>query len=115
MAEFTTLIEDMELRLHLGIHPHEAAPQRVFVSVWMTVVLIDPLSDEIEAAVDYDRVVEAIRSLARGEGFALQESLCEAVAGIAFADARVTRVRVRTTKPDIFADARVGCQIERSR
>ncbi|VVT13443.1 Dihydroneopterin aldolase family protein [Sphingomonas sp. EC-HK361] len=115
MAEFTTLIEDMELRLHLGIHPHEAAPQRVLVSVWMTAALVDPIADEIEAAVDYDRVVDAIRALARGEGFALQESLCEAIAAIAFADVRVTRVRVRTTKPDIFADARVGCEIERSR
>lgn len=115
MAEFTTRIEDLELRLRLGIHPHEAAPQRVFVSVWMTATLARELTDEIAAAVDYDRVSDAIRALADGPGFALQKSLCEAIAAIALGDARVHHVRVRTTKPDIFPDARVGCEIVRSR
>lgn len=115
MAEFTTRIEDLALTLRLGIHPHEATPQRVLVSVWMTADLPAPLGDHIEQTVDYDRVCDAIRALSHGPGFALQETLCEAVAAIAFADARVARVRVRTTKPDIFADARVGCEIERSR
>ena len=115
MAEFTSRIEDLELQLRLGIHPHEAAPQRVLVSLWMTAELPMPIEDRIEAAVDYDRVCDAIRALASGPGFALQESLCEAVAAIGLADRRVTRVRVRTTKPDIFADAWVGCEIERGR
>lgn len=115
MAEFTTRIENLELMLRLGIHPHEVAPQRVLVSIRMIADLPLPLEDRIEAAVDYDRVCDAVRALANGPGFALQESLCETVAEIAFADARVRGVRVRTTKPDIFPDARVGCEIVRER
>lgn len=115
MAEFITRIEDLTVMLRLGIHPHEAAPQRVLVSVWMTADLPSPMPDSIADAVDYDRVCDAIRALAVGPGFALQEALCEAVAAIALADSRVLRVRVRTTKPDIFADAQVGCEITRVR
>lgn len=115
MAEFTTRIEDLEVRLRLGIHPHEATPQRVLVSVWMMADLAQPIQDSIDSVVDYDRVCDAIRALAEGPGFALQETVCEAIASIALADPRVRLVRVRTTKPDIFADARVGCEIERRR
>ena len=115
MAEFTTRIEELEVRLRLGIHPHEVTPQRVLVSVWMTTDLSLPIEDRIDEVADYDRVCDAIRALEDGPGFALQETLCEAIASVALADARVTHVRVRTTKPDIFADARVGCEIVRRR
>ncbi|MEZ0242628.1 MAG: dihydroneopterin aldolase, partial [Sphingomonas sp.] len=47
--------------------------------------------------------------------FELQETLCEAVAALAFADPAVARVTVRSMKPDIYPDARIGCEIVRSR
>ena len=39
----------------------------------------------------------------------------EEIAALCLADPRVDRVIVRSCKPDIFPDARVGCEIERSR
>ena len=56
-----------------------------------------------------------ILALAAGPGFALQETLVEAVAALCLADPRVRRVRVRSVKPDVYPDAAVGCEIERSR
>lgn len=115
-ATYTILLDDMMVAMHLGIHPHEVAPQSVSLSVAMTVTYpAPPSADRIEDVLDYDFLREGILALARGPGFALQESLCEAVAALCLADPRVTVVRVRSTKTDIYPDARIGCEIERAR
>ena len=116
MAEFTTILDGLEVQMRLGIHPHEATPQRVRLSVWMTVAYpAAPAADRIEEVLDYDFVREGVRRLAEGPGFALQETLCEAVAALCLADARVAEVRVASCKPDIYPDAAVGCEIVRGR
>jgi 7,8-dihydroneopterin aldolase/epimerase/oxygenase len=116
MPEFTTILEDLEVRMHLGIHPHEVAPQRVRVSVWMTVVYPEPLgADAIGEVLDYDFVRAGLQQMAAGPGFALQETLCEAVAALCLTDARVREVRVRSMKLDVYPDAAVGCEIVRGR
>ena len=57
MAEFTTILDGLEVMMRLGIHPHEVAPQRVVVSVEMTVVYPGALGeDAIEEVLDYDFV-----------------------------------------------------------
>ncbi|MEH3047016.1 dihydroneopterin aldolase [Sphingomonas adhaesiva] len=115
MAEFTIILKDLSVSMRLGIHPHEAVPQRVLVSVWMTVDYArPPAADSIDEVLDYDGVRDGILALA-AEGFALQETLVEAIAALCLADARVARVRVRSAKPDIFPDAAVGCEIVRER
>jgi 7,8-dihydroneopterin aldolase/epimerase/oxygenase len=116
MAEFTTILENLEVAMHLGIHPHEAAPQRVRLSVWMTVdYAAPPGADRIEEVLDYDFVRDGVRALVDGRAFALQETLVEAVAALCLADARVRSVRVRSMKPDVYPDAAVGCEIVRGR
>lgn len=116
MAEYTTILEGLEVAMRLGIHPHEAEPQRVRLSVWMTVAYpVVPDSDTIDAVLDYDFLRDGIRAMAAGPGFALQETLVEAVASLCLADPRVRSVRVRSLKPDVYPDAAVGCEIVRSR
>ncbi len=116
MAEFTTILDGLEVMMRLGIHPHEVAPQRVVVSVEMTVMYPGPLGeDAIEEVLDYDFVRTGIHALTAERPFALQEILCEAIAGLCLADARVRRVKVRTVKADVYPDARVGCEIVRTR
>ena len=51
MAEYTTILDRLEIMMRLGIHPHEVAPQRVVVSVEMTVVYPAPPRDLIDPAV----------------------------------------------------------------
>jgi dihydroneopterin aldolase len=113
MAEFTTILEGLEVRMRLGIHPHEAVPQRVRLSVRMTVAYDRPPSaDRIEEVLDYDFVRDGVHRLA-AEGFALQETLCEAVAALCLSDARVREVRVQSMKMDVYPDAAVGCELVR--
>ncbi|HEX8484655.1 dihydroneopterin aldolase [Sphingomonas sp.] len=116
MAEFTTILNGLDVMMRLGIHAHEAAPQRVRLSVRMTVAYPEPLgADAIEQVLDYDFVREGIHALAAGPGFALQETLCEAVAALCLADARVRQVWVQSMKLDVYPDAAVGCELVRVR
>jgi len=116
-VRFTTILDGLELTMGLGIHPDErAAPQRVIVSVRMQVAYpAPPADDRIDQVLDYDFVRSGIQALVADRHFDLQETLCEAIAGLCLTDARVERVTVRTSKPDIYPDAAVGCEIERDR
>jgi dihydroneopterin aldolase len=114
MAEFTMILDGLEVMMRLGVHPHEVAPQRVVVSVEMTVMYPAALADDsIGEVLDYDFVRAGILAMTVERPFALQETLCEAIAGLCLADVRVTRVKVRTVKTDVYPDARVGCEIVR--
>lgn len=116
-VRFTIIVERLELTMGLGIHPTErAALQRVIVGVRMLVAYpVAPADDRIDQVLDYDFVRNGIKALVSDRHFDLQETLCEAIAALCLADARVERVVVRTTKPDVYPDAAVGCEIERGR
>ena len=116
LTEFTTILDDLDVPMRLGIHPHEAVPQRVRLSVRMTVAYDRaPSADRIEEVLDYDFVRAGVLAMAAGPGFALQETLVEAVAALCLSDPRVREVRVRSMKPDVYPDAAVGCEIVRRR
>ncbi len=116
MADYTIILDQLDVAMRLGIHPHEVEPQRIRLSVEMTISYPAPLrADAIDAVLDYDFVRDGILSLAAGTGFALQETLVEAIAALCLSDQRVTQVRVRSTKLDVYPDARVGCEIVRRR
>lgn len=115
MAEFTTILDSLSVMIRIGIHPHEVEPQRVVVSIEMTVMYPGALTeDAIEQVLDYDFVRSGVLALAERK-FALQETLCEAIAALCLGDARVRRVKVRTMKTDVYPDAAVGCEITRQR
>ena len=116
MADYRILLENLEVAMGLGIHPRErAAPQRVVLNVAMDCSYAHPPEDRIGAVVDYDFLREGIIRLTASRHFELQETLCEAVAALAFADPAVVRVTVRSMKPDIYPDDRIGCEIVRTR
>lgn len=116
MAEYTILLDGLEVAMGLGIHPEErAAPQRVTLHVAMTCRYEAPPPDRIDAVVDYDFLRTGIRALAGSRHFELQERFCEEVAALALSDPRVVRVTVRSMKMDIYPDARIGCELTRAR
>ena len=116
MPDYAILLDDMDVAMRLGIHPHEQAPQRVRLSVTLTVDYPQaPSADAIDEVLDYDTIRDGIRTLADGPGFALQETLVEEIAAHCLADPRVREVRVRSMKLDVYPDARVGCEIVRNR
>ena len=88
----------------------------MIVSVRMEVVYpAPPAEDRIDAVLDYDFVRAGVQALVADRHFHLQETLCEAIAALCLADPRVERVTVRTSKPDVYPDAAVGCEIVRGR
>jgi dihydroneopterin aldolase len=115
-ATYTIRLDALEVSMGLGIHAHErAAPQRVVLSVDMDCAYPAVPDDRIDAVVDYDFLREGIRALSESRHFELQETFCEQVAALAMRDPRVTGVRVRSTKLDVYPDATVGCEIVRRR
>ncbi|WP_322963214.1 dihydroneopterin aldolase [Sphingomonas fuzhouensis] len=115
-ATYTILLDELSFAMRLGIHPHEVEPQPITLSVAMTITYpAAPSADRIEDVLDYDFLRDGILAMAKGPGFALQESLCESVAALCLADPRVTKVKVRSMKTGIYPDACVGCEIERHR
>jgi len=115
MADYTIHLEALEVTMGLGIHAEErAAPQRVVIHVAMDCTYPAPPEDRIEAVVDYDFLRTGIHNLVKSQHFELQEVLCDRIAALALADPRVARVTVRSMKPDIYPDARIGCEIVRS-
>lgn len=116
MAEYRILLERLEVVMGLGIHDAErAAPQRVRVDVAMDCRYPAAPDDRIDAVVDYDFLRTGILALAASRHFELQEVFCDAVAALALRDSRVQRVEVRSMKLDIYPDARIGCEIVRTR
>lgn len=115
-GRYTTILDGLEVTMGLGIHAVErAAPQRVMLTVRLTCDYGPArFADDIASVVDYDFIRDGIRALVAARHFELQETLCEEVAALCFADARVREVRVRSVKPDIYPDASVGCEIVRS-
>lgn len=115
-ARYALILDGLALTIGLGIHDHEQTPQRVLVDVRLDCVYpAAPATDRIEEALDYDTIYRGIAALASSRHFNLQETLCEEIAALCLADPKVDRVIVRSCKPDIFPDARVGCEISRSR
>jgi dihydroneopterin aldolase len=115
MPDYTILLDELEVVMGLGIHPHEQTPQRVMLHVAMLCRYAAPPEDRIDAVVDYDFLRREIHALVTSRHFALQEVLCDEVATLALRDARVREVRVRSMKLDVYPDARIGCEIVRTR
>lgn len=113
----TILVRNLEIALSIGVHEEEkVAPQRLLVSVEADLAGIDDEADTIGSTVDYDRICDFIRELARQPHMELQETVARRVLEFTLALPGVSHVRVETRKPDIFADCDfVGVRLTGSR
>jgi len=110
-------IRDYKLQVSIGIHDFEkTAPQTVVVNVDL---LLAPAhkahGDRIANVLNYDTVHDAIRALAGGRHFNLQETLVDAILDFCLAQPGVVEARVSTEKPDVYQDCRVGYEATRRR
>ena len=109
-------VRDLILPCAIGVHAHEQdGPQRVRINVDLMVLEEDrTLNDRIENVVNYEHVVNGVRALTSDGHINLVETLAERIADLCLADGRVSRVRVRVEKLDIYDEAAsVGVEIER--
>lgn len=115
---YRILVRDLVLKCLIGIHAHELlAPQRVRINVDMAAVeQAGPLSDDIANVVSYEDVIEGIKRMMAEGHINLVETLAEKISDLCLADQRVSSVRVRVEKLDVYAEAAsVGIEIERRR
>ena len=115
-AGYTVTVRGLVLMCSIGIRRHEREhAQRVRVSVDLVASEAFP-GEERRRIINYEKVVAAIRDIARSGHIDLCEGFAERVCTACFADPRVERVRVWVEKLDVFPDAEcVGAMLERTR
>lgn len=108
------LLESLEVQADIGFHDFEiGTPQRLLVSVeiWLDDVAAPP-DDDPARAWNYDFLRSEIDEIASERRYNLQETFAHAVFDRIAAFRGVRHVRVRTSKPDVYADAAgVGIEI----
>lgn len=108
------LLDSLEVETDIGFHTFEiGSPQRLLVTVqiWLKDVAVPP-DDDPAGAWDYDYLRSQVRALAGARRYNLQETLAHAIYERFASLAGVKALRVATSKPDIYADAKtVGVEI----
>ncbi len=116
LSEKQIILNGFEFDCLIGFHPHErAAKQRVVVDILLTTRLDqDGLAagDDVTSVIDYDFMRNGIFALTKDRQFNLQETLCEEIARLCFAQPAIVRAEIATAKPDIYPDCDfVGCRM----
>jgi 7,8-dihydroneopterin aldolase/epimerase/oxygenase len=118
-------LRDMVLQANIGVHAHErVASQRIRVNVDLGVQddgarLLSRQRvgrEDLARVVDYERVVDQVRTIVGAGHVMLVETLAERIAESCLGDPRVQLARVRVEKLDVFPDvASAGVEVERRR
>ncbi|MBB3172766.1 dihydroneopterin aldolase [Endobacter medicaginis] len=118
----TVFLRDMMLAAQIGVYAHEhGRTQRIRVNLWLEVDdpeaaagRLAPGPDHLERVLDYEAVVVMVRDIVARGHVRLVETLAERVAAGCLADPRVSKVRVRIEKLDVFPELEsVGIEIIR--
>jgi dihydroneopterin aldolase len=108
------LLDSLEIEADIGFHDFEVGkPQRLLVTVEIWLDELDPPPDDDPGqAWDYDLLRSEIIRIAGQRRYNLQETLVHAIYDRLAAIHGVKALRVKSAKPDIYADARgVGVEI----
>ena len=111
-------IRDLVLTASVGVHGHEKDDQqRVRINLDMEVPEPEaPIPDKLAEVVCYEEIALKIRAIVNAGHINLVETLAERIASEILSDERISAVRVRIEKLDVFPDATsVGVEIERTR
>ena len=108
------ILEALEVQVDVCFHDFEVGvPQRLLVSVeiWLDDVAA-PAGDDPALAWNYDVVRKDVERIAAARRYNLQETLAHALFDCIASRGGVKALRIRTSKPDIYASAHgVGVEI----
>lgn len=108
------ILDALSVNVDIGFHDFEiGTPQRLLVTVEIWLERHDaPVDDDPSEVWNYDFLKSEVEKIARSRRFNLQETLAHAIFEQVAAFHGVRDVRVSTSKPDIYADAKgVGVEI----
>jgi dihydroneopterin aldolase len=108
------ILDSLEVQADIGFHDFEiGSPQRLLIGV--EVWLEDPAApagDDPARAWNYDFLRGEVEQLASARRYNLQETLAHAIFNRVAGFRGVSHLRVRTSKPDVYAEAAgVGIEI----
>lgn len=108
------LLEDLAVQADIGFHDFEiGTPQRLLVTVeiWLEDKSVPP-DDDPDRAWNYDFLRTEVAEMASARRYNLQETLAHAIFDRVAAFRGVHALRVKLSKPDVYADAHgVGVEI----
>ena len=108
------LLEDLAVQADIGFHDFEiGTPQRLLVTVeiWLEDKAV-PADDDPDRAWNYDFLRTEVAEIAGARRYNLQETLAQAIFDRVAAFRGVQALRVKLSKPDVYADAHgVGVEI----
>ena len=108
------LLDSLEVMTDIGFHDFEVGvPQRLLVTIELWLEDLDPPRDEDhQSAWNYDYLRSEVIRIAQQRRYNLQETLIHAIFQRVAAYRGVKALRVKSMKPDVYADARgVGTEI----
>ena len=108
------VLDSLDVQIDIGFHEFEVgAPQRLLVTVeiWLEDVSVPP-DDDPERAWNYDFLRSEVEEIAAARRYNLQETLAHAIFERISIFRGIRELRVRTSKPDIYPDAKgVGVEV----
>ena len=114
----TVLIKDFIIYEIIGIHQNEKEnKQKIIFNIVIDVNQnIYPDENNLSSIVDYEKITNKLKKLAKKKKYNFLESLAEDSFNEIFADKRINSVKIKIEKPDAIANAQsVGVEVFKSR
>ena len=114
----TVLIKDFIIYEIIGIHKHEKTnKQKIVFNIVINVNQnISPDENNLSSIVDYEKITNKLKNLAKNKKYNFLESLAEDSFSEIFADKRINSVKIKIEKPDAITNAKsVGIEVFKSR
>jgi len=114
----TVLIKDFIIYEIIGIHQNEKInKQKIIFNIVINVNQnIYPDENDLSSIVDYEKITNKLKKLAKNKKYNFLESLAEDSFNEIFADKRINSVKIKIEKPDAIENAQsVGVEVFKSR
>ena len=114
----TVLIKDFVIYEIIGIHQNEKInKQKIIFNIVINVDQnISPDENNLASIVDYEKITNKLKNLAKNKKYNFLESLAEDSFNEIFEDKRINSVKIKIEKPDAIANAQsVGVEVFKSK
>ena len=113
----TLIIQDLEVACRLGVHEWEQdAPQTIWIDLELAIDASRAAArDDVREAVDYARLVAAVKEQAQAQAYRLLETIAEAIAADVLRQFGTSQVRVRVKKRALPGIGYAAVEVVRAR